>query len=187
MHHFNLNAICPTGFRHGLHAHLLRRLPIVRLNGARMLHPPPTLGHLSYYMVGFYIDLLRISLLMDRSKTNPNQPNQLFDNQGSVGLVTVAMLKKSRYIFHLIYKALMELNEIFSLPALVAISTRLVTIVSSLFFVTYRIIHPNPLLESTYSLFAATFFIDWIAIFVFFTAADMSIKKVKGHKVYIQR
>lgn len=152
---------------------------IFQLSVMTMLGCYVLLLHLSYYMVGFYIDLLRISLTMDRRKMNPYQQDPLDTHGGIVGPNSVAMLRKSRYIFHILCKAMMELNSVFSFPSLVAICTRLITMVSSLFFLIYQIIKPNPLMESTQSLFVATFFIDWFAIFVFFSAADMPIKKVK--------
>ena len=145
--------------------------------------------HLCYYIISYNISLLRTDWTTNCASRN-NRYKTLFSKIFNMlhlnntfyffisSLVELDRLKENRYLFGLLCQATIELNHIFSLPALLTISTRLVTSVCNLFSIISQIIKPNPFFESMTALLYASFLCDWAAILVFFTSADMPIKQV---------
>ncbi len=70
------------------------------------------------------------------------------------------------------------MNDIFSFPTLVTISSKLITIVYSLFSLIYQLLKPNHLMDEAYLMNIAGVSIDIFVIMVYFTAADMPINQV---------
>ncbi len=90
----------------------------------------------------------------------------------------IEKLKTSRYIFDCLCRATIQLNRIFSFPALVAISSKLITTVYATFSIIQQLRNPNPLLAQTTFFNCASLMGDVLVIIIFFTAADMPIRQV---------
>jgi len=96
----------------------------------------------------------------------------------------IEKLRMSRYIFGCLCRAIVHMNNIFSIPTLITISSKLITIVYYLFSIIYQIKKPNPLMEITYLGNIAGFSLDIFVIFIYFTAADMPIKQASIFLMY---
>ena len=91
----------------------------------------------------------------------------------------IEKIKKNRYIFGCLCRATIQLNNIFSFPTLIAISSKLITSVYALFSILSQLRRPNPLLaQITNFNYAGLFFYFFIVdIFVFgLTGRDLKIK-----------
>lgn len=90
----------------------------------------------------------------------------------------MSRLKKSQIIFNNLCLATIELNHIFSLPALLIISSKLVSILYSLFSIIDGVIKPNVFNEKAFLMNPFTFLVDSIVIYVYLTSADSPIHHV---------
>ncbi len=87
-------------------------------------------------------------------------------------------LKKSQLIFNNLCLATIELNHIFSFPAFFIISSKLVSVLQSLFGIINGIINPNAFTEKAFLMNPFTFLVDSIVIYVYLTSADAPIYHV---------
>lgn len=87
-------------------------------------------------------------------------------------------MKKSRYIFGCLCTATIKLNNIFSFPTLIAISSKLITSVYALFSILSQLREPNPILAQITNFNYAGLFVDIFVIIIYFNAADMPIRQV---------
>jgi len=70
------------------------------------------------------------------------------------------------------------MNEIFSFPTVVSISSKLMTIIYSSFSVIYKFTKPNQLMDGSFLMNIGGVSIDILVLMIYFTAADMPINQV---------
>lgn len=87
-------------------------------------------------------------------------------------------LKLSKKAFCYLCNALTELNDIFSLPALLFLVLRLISTAYCLYITIYGLLSNNPFLQKLAPQTAAFALIGFVNILVVFRAADMPINQV---------
>ena len=87
-------------------------------------------------------------------------------------------LKHNALIFDYICCASSELYHIFSVPVLILLTTKFVSVVTAAFIYIYYLIHSNSVLENYSLLFPFLFFTEWIQMLILLTSADMPVNQV---------
>ena len=87
-------------------------------------------------------------------------------------------MKHNALIFDYICRASSELNHIFSVPVLILLTTKFVSVVTAAFIYIYYLIHNNSVLENYSLLYPFVFFTEWIQMLILLTSADMPVNQV---------
>ena len=117
------------------------------------------LFHLSYYLIAFYIQLLRVKL----TDKNPSDP----------------YWKGIKNIFLQLYRVSAVFQSIFSIPVLFLITTRFALISFISFEVIYSLIRPNVLLNLSWIITnLLNIFRHLVSILIILHAADMPVQQV---------
>lgn len=90
------------------------------------------------------------------------------------------MLRKNVLIFNYLCRATQELNGIYSVPVLILLTAKFISIVTAAFAEIYNcFIRSNVVLDTYSGMFRFMFFTDWLKIVVLLTAADMPVNQVQ--------
>jgi len=87
-------------------------------------------------------------------------------------------LKKSQLIFNHICRAIIELNRVFSYPALLIITAKLVSLLNGLFMMIYQLLKPSSIAMGGLGVVLSVTITDLCIILVYITSADMPIQQV---------
>ena len=87
-------------------------------------------------------------------------------------------LQMCKQLFCTICKATGNSNNIYSLPVLFVVTTKLVTAAASLFIIIQRVIRPDIRMGTIASIMMASFIFDWLYICVIFLSSDLPIDQV---------
>ena len=88
------------------------------------------------------------------------------------------ILRRNALIFDHLCHASSELNHIFSVPVLILLILKFVSVISTAFISIYYFIHRTDVLENYSLMFPLIFFTDWARILVLLSAADMPVNQV---------
>lgn len=92
------------------------------------------------------------------------------------------VIRRNVLIFNYLCRASQELNGVFSVPVLILLTSKFISVVALAFAYIYnKFIHYDDMLENYSMVFALTFFVHWIQILVLLTAADMPANQVVTH------
>jgi len=95
----------------------------------------------------------------------------------------IGVLKKNNLILNYICRATQELNGIFSVPVLILLTAKFISVVTSAFAYLYNcFIRSNVILNSYSWMFLFMFFTDWIKMLILLTTADMPVNQVVTRK-----
>ena len=123
--------------------------------------------HLAYYLMGYYIRLIRDKLLSSGSNL---KEFEFISNYKTI--------KTSQRIFGLICRASAKWNHIFALPALAIISTKLLTVSCNLFNFIQGLIMQTFLLSTMRWTMLANILMDVSIMAIIFTAVDIPVEAV---------
>jgi hypothetical protein len=88
-------------------------------------------------------------------------------------------MSRNVLIFDYLCRASQELNGVFSVPILILLTSKFMSVVAFAFAYIYnKFIHYDDMLENHSMMFASMFFVYWIQILVLLTAADMPANQV---------
>jgi hypothetical protein len=88
-------------------------------------------------------------------------------------------MRRNVLIFDYLCRASQELNGVFSVPILILLTSKFMSVVAFAFAYIYnKFIRYDDMLENQSMMFASTFFVYWIQILVLLTAADMPANQV---------
>ena len=129
------------------------------------------LMHLCYYIIvhGVYMERFLELLIILKCLNLWNIQNRAEN---------LKFLKHNALIFDYICCASSELNHIFSVPVLILLTTKFVSVVTAAFIYIYYLIHSNSVLDNYSLLFPFLFFTEWIQMLILLTSADMPVNQV---------
>ncbi|XP_046636053.1 putative gustatory receptor 28b [Daphnia pulicaria] len=126
------------------------------------------LFYMCYYVIAHYVQLLLHSDVKERRiiSLKAKESNDV--------------MRRNVLIFDYLCRASQELNGIFSVPILILLTSKFISVVAFAFAYIYnKFIRYDDMLENHSLMFASMFFVYWIQIFVLLTAADMPANQVR--------
>ena len=123
--------------------------------------------HLSYYIIAFYIRLLRFQLITKNTKIDASSnPDSCW--------------KGSKIVLHHLQRACAEISGVFSVPVLLIIAIHFAIVSYNLYAIIYGMVKANVLLTNIYvGWLVLSAFSGFVNVFIILHAADMPIKQVK--------
>ena len=94
-------------------------------------------------------------------------------------------MKKSQLIFNHICRAIIELNSIFSYPAFLIITAKLVSLLNGLFMTIYQLLKPSIIAMGGLGVVLTLTISDLCIILIYITSAGMPIHQVLAVIIYI--
>lgn len=108
-----------------------------------------------------------------------NALSSWFGNRGIFRKESRDVIRRNVLIFNHLCRASQELNGIFSVPILILLTSKFISVVAFAFAYIYnKFIRYDDMLENHSMMFASMFFVYWIQILVLLTAADMPANQV---------
>ncbi|XP_046640241.1 uncharacterized protein LOC124322567 [Daphnia pulicaria] len=128
----------------------------------------PLLIYLCYYIISHYMQMILLHSETDRAE----------DQRNLIGAENLKILRRNALIFDHLCHASSELNHIFSVPVLILLIMKFVSVISTSFFSIYYFVHRTDVLENYSLFFPFTFFTEGTRILILLFAADMPVNQV---------
>ena len=107
--------------------------------------------------------------------TNRKDPYQVPQNEP---ILWRDQLRKSKRLFGYLCESLIEMNKVFSVPVLIFLTTRLISIAFCLYIIIYSLLNANSFLLKLIPIVITFCIVSLVNILCLFLAADLPINQV---------